>query len=121
MQEEGRFDELRYEIKNVNRWDLRAIDLSSFVIFDLDLDIHLCGSYEEIFVANQQSKPVLFHTHGKKNKLSKWLYGRFPHQHMFNTWDELKSYLDCLNSDPSFEFTDCETKRWMLFDGKHLV
>jgi hypothetical protein len=121
MRENEDYELLRQEVRNVIRWDLRAVDLSSCIIVNYDINIHQCGTMEEIFMANaEQSKPVLFHVNNAKNKLPKWLYGRFPHQHLFNTWEELKDYITRIDSDPDFKFYDYEMKRWMFFAGEHM-
>jgi hypothetical protein len=121
LEEQGRFDELREEMKDVNHWDLRSVDLSSFLIVNYDNSIHMCGTYEEIFKANNQCKPVLLVLNCPKNKLSKWMYGRFPADHMFESWGELKAYLDDIDSNPNYVFTKADNKRWLFFDGDHML
>ena len=120
LEEEGRFSELREEVKILNHWDLRTVDLSSFLIVNYDRNVHMCGTYEEIFKANLQCKPVLLVLSCKKNELSKWMYGRFPDDHMFESWEELKSYLDDIDSKPDYKFTESDDKRWLFFDGDHM-
>ena len=122
LQKEEKWEELREAVKPIVRWDLRAIDLSSFVVCNYNVDIHQCGTYDEIFTANgDQCKPVLFQMNGQKNRLPKWMYGRFPHQHMFNSWEELKDYINRIDTDPNFEFTNYESKRWMFWFGDHMT
>lgn len=121
LEEEGRFSELREEMKEVNHWDLRGVDLSSFLIVNYDNSVHMCGTYEEIFKANNQCKPVLLVLSCPKNKLSKWMYGRFPPEHMFESWNELKNYLNRIDSDPNYIFTEADKKRWLFFSGDHML
>ena len=119
--EEGRFDELRVEVKDLNHWDLRAVDLSSFLIVNYPIPPCTCGTHEEIFKANTQVKPVLLMIgEGKRREAPKWLYGRFPPEHMFETWDEIKEYITAIDSDPNYQFTRADNKRWLFFDGKHM-
>jgi len=118
--EECRFDELRTEMKSVNHWDLRAVDLSSFLIVNYDNSVHMCGTYEEIFIANKQSKPVLFVLSCQRNKISSWMYGRFPPSHMFESWQELKYYLNRIDEEKNYQFTEADNKRWLFFDGPHI-
>ena len=115
-----RFEELRTEIKDLNKWDLRGIDLSSFVIVNFRVDVHMCGTYEEIFVANNQNKPVLLVV-DDMTKLPKWIYGRFPSDHMFEGFDALKDYLVNVDSNPDYKFTQADEKRWLFFDGDHMI
>lgn len=118
--EEGKFEDLHKEMKDLVHMDLRAVDLSSFVICNYDSTIHMCGTYEEIFHCNVQVKPVLLVHKKPRRELSSWMYGRFPPQHFFASWDELKTYLTGINSDPNFKFTKDDNKRWLFFDGKHI-
>jgi len=118
--EEGKFYELREEMKDVNHWDLRSVDLSSFIIVNYDNSVHMCGTYEEIFQANRQCKPVLLVSSCPLNKISSWMYGRFPPDHMFQGWEELKNYLEKINSNPLYPFTEADRKRWLFFDGPHM-
>ena len=120
LEKEHRFPELRSEMKEVNHWDLRSVDLSSFLIVNYDNSVHMCGTYEEIFKANNQCKPVLLVLNGPKDGLSKWMYGRFPAEHMFENWDQLIEYLDKIDSDEDYEFTETDLKRWLFFDGDHV-
>jgi len=118
-QKNGQFKKLRREMKDVNHWDLRSVDLSSFLIVNYDNQIHMCGTYEEIFKANEQCKPVLLVCTGcSKRELSTWMYGRFPDDHMFESWSELKDYLTNINSDPSYTFTEADEKRWLFFNHR---
>ena len=54
----GDYRAVRAEMKKIRHVDLRMVDICDFVIVNLDMDIHACGTYEEIFLANSQKKPV---------------------------------------------------------------
>lgn len=116
LEQEGRFEELREEMKEINHWDLRAVDLSSFLIVNYDNNVHMCGTYEEIFKASVQVKPVLLVLNCPRNKVSSWMFGRFPPEHMFEGWDELKSYLRAIDSDEDYQLTEADKKRWLFWD-----
>lgn len=119
--EEGQFEELRCEVKELNHWDLRAVDLSSFLVVKYDMQHFTCGTHEEIFKANTQVKPVLLMIgEGNRIKMPKWMYGRFPPSHMFESWGEVKDYLNSIDSDANYKFTKDDLKRWLFFDGKHM-
>jgi len=121
LEEEGKFEELRAEMKDLNHWDLRCVDLSSFLVVNYDNSVHMCGTYEEIFKANNQCKPVLLVSSSPKNKISSWMYGRFPPEHIFESWGQLEKYLIAIDSDPNYKFTKADLKRWLFFDGPHMV
>ena len=119
--EGGNYEELRLEMKELNHWDLRCVDLSSFLVVNYDIDIFTCGTHEEIFKANTQVKPVLLMIGpNRRNKMPKWIYGRFPPEHMFENWNDLSEYLTNIDSDPNYEFTRADKKRWLFFDGPHM-
>ena len=117
---DGKFDALREEIKDINHWDLRAVDLSSFLIVNYDISVFTCGTHEEIFCANRESKPVLLMIGDNRRKMPKWMYGRFPSEHMFESWDAIKDYLIRIDSDTDYIFTEADCKRWLFFDGPHM-
>jgi hypothetical protein len=120
MLEDGDFSGLREEVKDLNHWDLRAIDLSSFLIVNYDINTFMCGTHEEIFTANRQSKPVLLMVGDKRKKLPKWMFGRFPPEHMFESWVQLLQYLCDIDTAPDYKFTDADHKRWLFLDGNHM-
>jgi len=121
MLKEGRFEELRQEVKQVNHWDLRAVDLSSFIVVNYPVPPVTCGTHEEIFKANTQVKPVLLMIgEGARTKMPKWMYGRFPPEHMFENWEDLILYVRNINSRSSYKFTKADDKRWLFFDGPHM-
>jgi nucleoside 2-deoxyribosyltransferase len=87
------YDDLSSLMKDIRRVDLRLVDISDFLIISLDLGSHPCGTYEELFLANRQKKPIILHmTQGKENTPD-WLFGTIPHQMIFSCWDGVKDYL----------------------------
>ena len=115
------WESLRNEVKQINRWDLRAVDLSSFVIVNYNIDVHMCGTYEELFLASNQNKPVLMVTKDK-SKVPLWIHGRVPMRtNCFESWDELMGYLTAINSDTNFKFSPSDVKRWLFFSGDHMI
>ena len=117
---EGKYSELRDEVKDINHWDLRSLDLSSFLVVNYHIDTFMCGTHEEIFTANRQSKPVLLMVGEKMSLLPKWMYGRFPPEHMFGSWHDLIIYLRGINTGRDYKFTEADNKRWLFLDGSHM-
>jgi len=118
--EDGEFEDLRTEMKELNHWDLRAVDLSSFLVVKYDMKHFTCGTHEEIFTANKQSKPVILMIgEGNRRKMPKWMYGRFPPDHMFESWDEVVEYLIKIDQYNYDKLSKSDKKRWLFFDGKH--
>jgi nucleoside 2-deoxyribosyltransferase len=112
LKEMRRFDELSNMMKTIRAVDLRLVDMSDFLVVNLDLDTHPCGTLEEIFWANRQKKPIIIHMVQGKDHAPDWLFGTIPHQMIFSTWDEIKNYLIHINTDENFN----SYKRWYFFN-----
>jgi hypothetical protein len=93
LKQEKRYDELSKVMKTIRNVDLRLVDISDFLIVNLDLDIHPCGTYEEIFLANREKKPILINVAQGKQNAPDWLFGTIPHQMIFDSWLDLQEYL----------------------------
>lgn len=111
LKNDCRYDELSHIMKTIRSVDLRLVDISDFLIVNLDLDIHPCGTYEEIFWANRQKKPIIIHMVQGKQNAPDWLFGTIPHQLIFSSWEEIQNYL--LYIDQTDEIQDL--KRWYFF------
>lgn len=105
------YDELSYMMKQIRNVDLRMVDISDFLIVNLDLDIHPCGTLEEIFLANREKKPIIIHMEQGKSKTPDWLFGTLPHQLIFSSWEEVKDYLGYVNENSVIETYN----RWYFF------
>lgn len=117
MKKEGKFVELAKEMRLLRTIDLRLVDICDFIIFNLDVNIHACGSYEEAFWANRMKKPVLIRCIGGRYNLPDWLWGAFPPEHIFDDWDSLKEYVRHVDEDEQVE----HMKRWMFFDFRKMM
>lgn len=106
------YDELSNLMKTVRAIDLRLVDISDFIIVNLDLNTHPCGTLEEIFLANRSKKPVVLHMEQGKKNTPDWLFGTLPHSMFFSTWDEVKSYLSHINEDTYINHEN----RWRFFN-----
>lgn len=87
------YSELSSLMRTIRHTDLRLVDISDFLIVNLDLDSHPCGTYEELFWANRQKKPIIVRVLQGKENAPDWLFGTIPHQMIFGCWDGLKDYL----------------------------
>jgi nucleoside 2-deoxyribosyltransferase len=108
----GKYDELSQLMKTIRSVDLRLVDISDFLIVNLDLDIHPCGTYEEIFWANRQKKPIIIHMVQGKENAPDWLFGTIPHEMIFSSWDDIKSYLSSINETEEIN----NYNRWYFFN-----
>jgi nucleoside 2-deoxyribosyltransferase len=98
-------------MKTIRAVDLRLVDMSDFLIVNLDINTHPCGTLEEIFWANRQKKPIIIHMEQGKNQTPDWLFGTIPHQMFFSTWDEIKQYLVHIDTSENID----THKRWYFF------
>tara|TARA_R110002012_G_scaffold62218_4_gene163615 strand:+ start:405 stop:944 length:540 start_codon:yes stop_codon:yes gene_type:complete len=112
LKEQGRFDKIREDYRVIRTLDLRCVDISDFVIASIDIDVHACGTYEEIVTANSQKKPVLVWCQQGKENAPNWLFFMLPHQHIFGSLNELLQYL--LNVDSNID--TAHYKRWFFLD-----
>jgi hypothetical protein len=93
----GRFDLIRDKFGIIRAVDLRCVDISDFIVASIDLDVHACGTYEEITLANRQKKPVLVWCQQGKKNAPNWLFFMLPHEHIFSSMEELMDYLMRIN------------------------
>lgn len=112
------YDQLAKEIKLLRTVDLRCVDLADFIICHIDINVHMCGTYEEIFLANRQKKPVIFHVEGGKKYTPGWIFGTFPHTMIFSTWQEVRQYIDEVDDLSKIPL---HYKRWFFFDYSKLI
>ena len=106
------YDKVKSRMRNIAAVDLRMVDIAHFVIMDMDMDVHMCGSYHEAFVAIQQKKPLLIRCKQGKEYIPSWMFGVMPHQHMFSQWDDLLQYLDEVHTGQDQNHYN----RWRFFD-----
>lgn len=113
LKQQQSYDKLSELMKLIRSVDLRLVDISDFLLVNLDLDIHPCGTYEEIFWANRQKKPIIVHMVQGKQQAPDWLFGTIPHETIFSSWDEVKNYLLSIHSDDIINTHN----RWYFFYG----
>ena len=106
----GEYNKIADSMRVIRNTDLRMVDISDFLVVNLDLDIHPCGTYEELFLANRQKKPIILRIKQGKSETPDWLLGTIPHETIFSTWDEVRDYLDLVDKG------EAKDKRWMFFD-----
>lgn len=112
LKKQQKYDILSKLMKEIRSVDLRMVDISDFLIVNLNIETHPCGTLEEIFWANRQKKPILIHLEQGKHNAPDWLFGTLPHNFIFNSWTELQDYLLYINTSNSIEHMD----RWCFFN-----
>jgi len=68
-------------------------------------------------MAASQNKPVIIMCPQGKSAISPWMYGRLPSELFFESWAEVKDYIDHINSDEKIDLLD----RWKFFDIENMV
>jgi nucleoside 2-deoxyribosyltransferase len=107
-----RYDDLSKVMKQIRSVDLRLVDISDFLIVNLDLEVHPCGTYEEIFLANRQKKPIIIHMVQGKENAPDWLFGTIPHEMIFSSFEDINKYLKKINTDTHIDTHN----RWYFFN-----
>lgn len=113
LKSNAQYDELSEMMKIIRAVDLRLVDISDFLVVYMDLNIHLCGTLEELFLANRQKKPILVCMAQGKKQAPDWLFGTIPHEMIFDNWDELRGYLAYINTAKTLPDN---LKRWCFFN-----
>lgn len=109
LKKTGRFDELTKFAKKIRRIDLRLVDLCDFVVVYIDKTVPMCGTWDELFIAERQKKPVLVIYKQGKKEAPLWLFAAVNHKFIFDDMDSLIKYLEEVNA--AKEITDT---RWVL-------
>jgi len=97
----NKWDEAKEYVKTFRHYDLRAIDWSDFVIVKIDINSHLCGSYDEIFLAERELKPVfvIMEEGQTKYDIPTWLVSFIHEDEIFKNKDECIEYLMKINNN----------------------
>jgi len=108
----GDFEFVRRQMKQIRPVDLRMVDICDFLVVNIDLDVHACGTLEELFWGNRMKKPVLVRVEQGIAHTPDWLFGTLPFEMIFSTWDQVKTYLRHIAHDPVID----RLNRWYFFD-----
>lgn len=112
----GQFSKIKDEYGVIRTLDLRCVDICDFVVASIDIDVHACGTYEEITTANRQKKPILVWCKQGKRYAPNWLFMMLPHEHIFDSLGDLQAYLDHVDVDEDVQ----HYKRWFFLDQSKL-
>lgn len=112
--ETAQYDKIRQKFSIIRNADLRCVDICDFIIAHIDLNVHACGTYEEIVTANRQKKPVLVWCEQGKQNAPNWLFFMLPHEHIFSSSIDLIEYLNKVDKHPNV----LSLSRWFFFSEK---
>ena len=74
----GDFEFIRNQMKQIRPVDLRMVDICDFLIINIDLDVHACGTYEELYWGNRMKKPCVVRIAQGIEHTPDWLLGTLP-------------------------------------------
>lgn len=109
---EENWDAVVAEMKEIRCVDLRMVDVCDFLVVNLDMEVHACGTYEEMFLANREKKPIFIHCEQGKRAIPDWLFGTLPHSYFHSTWEGVYEHVRRVSNDPNF--VD-KSGRWYFF------
>jgi nucleoside 2-deoxyribosyltransferase len=109
MRDQGEWQYVSDYMKGVIRRDLRFIDLSTFIIGNIEPDRPTFGTIHEIVMASIQKKPILL-TIKDKSQFPLWLAGLIDMSLVFEKWEHLFGYLNKINEGKIF----ADPKYWKV-------
>jgi len=109
LKRQGEWEKVGKEMRLIRRVDLRMVDISDFIIVNVDIDVYTVGTWEEVTLANRQKKPILLRVEQGMVNCPDWVFGMIESKYIFSTWDEVKNYLDRVDINEI-------DKRWCFFN-----
>lgn len=106
------FDIVADEMGPIRDVDMRMVNICDFLVVNINIEVHACGTYFEFKQANDQNKPILVHVEQGKRACPDWILGEIPHEHIFGTWGDLHKYIRHVAHDPVIDHLG----RWMFFN-----
>jgi len=94
LREHRMWDEAEKCAKMTMHIDLRFVDKSDLVIATVNPNIPMCGTWDEVFMARNQKKPVILIDPRGREKTHMWAIGRVGYKNIFKTQDDAIAYLD---------------------------
>lgn len=91
--------EAQQEVKKFKKIDYRMIDICDFYLLYIDINVHMCGSYFECKVAEEERKPifVILSPGLEKEDLPTWLVDLVNYNEIFQSIEECVDYLKEIN------------------------
>lgn len=106
------YDLVRELVKPIVSTDLRCVDFADFILCNLDMQKRPCGTFDELYMAAGQRKPVIVHSPHGIQDLPPWLFGRLRPELFFSSWDDIKDYLKHIAFDDDID----DLGKWKFFD-----
>jgi hypothetical protein len=116
--EHGLDTAVREIMRAIRAVDLRMVDVSDFIIVNIDPAIPTFGTHEEIDRAQSQNKPVLVRIEGGRHCAPLWWFDKLDSKLFFSTWESLYAHLryTATNNMSDEEFLRWCDYKWILFN-----
>ncbi len=98
--EAHKWEQAQNQAKYFRHIDLRMVDSCHLFVVYIDITSHLCGTYQELFLAESQSKPmfVIMAPGQSKWDIPSWLVTVFDEDDVFNDVKSCVEHLKLLHS-----------------------
>lgn len=98
LKSSGKLAQVSEKMKKIRKFDLRCVDLADCIVVYIDKDIPTVGTWDEVFTAERQQKPILAIVKGGKRNAPDWSYRCVKHTEMFSSVEKCVQYIDKLNN-----------------------
>lgn len=103
LKQEGQFSRVTQIATSFRYQDLRMVDISDIVIAYVNQNIHMCGTYEELYRAKQLDRKMFVIVDGGMAYMPNWLFGVFSSDEVFESVDSCVQRLSEINKG-EYEF-----------------
>jgi hypothetical protein len=117
LKQEGQFSTVAAIARSFRYQDLRMVDISDIVIVHIDPNIHMSGTYEELYRAKQLDRKMFVIVNGGMAYLPNWLFGVFSSDEVFESVDECVQCLLKINKG-EYEFDPMYVQTKSLLEKK---
>jgi hypothetical protein len=99
LMREKKWDQAKEQAKIFRHYDLRMVDRCHLYIGYIDVNVHMCGSYDELFTAERQEKPLLGIMAPGQSKwdIPSWLVAIFKEEEVFDSVEDCVEHLKLLH------------------------
>ncbi len=109
-------DLIQSHYKIVRSIDRRMVDISDFVIVNLEPDIPTFGTHEEVRWASEQNKPIVVRIEGGLKAAPFWWYSELNPQLFFGEWKEVYGYLYAIAHTDREKLAKVTDNSWLFFN-----
>jgi hypothetical protein len=98
LQKMGKFNELKKYVHKYRHYDLRFVDISDFLVALIDPSIPQWGTSNEIYLSEEQHKPLFIICDGGLYNLPRWLFDVVELNQVFENIEDVVEQLIMLDN-----------------------